>query len=178
MDRMTDIAIKDRLRDRINFRLVLLFAVVAAPIAWMMYIFLESEITHGIKDVGGYKQVDLKAMSSFDFNQTYGRLEDVPARWRDLDGQKVILYGEMWAPNTIAPELDQFDLCYSITKCCFSGPPQVQHFVKSRAIRGLLPYYSGLVKVKGTLHVDVKQGEGKIASVYQVDVESVEPAPG
>lgn len=161
---------------RINLRLVVFIAIIAAPVAWALYTFVRSEITHGIEDVGGgYKQVDLKAMSSFPFDQVHGTIEDIPKIWRDLDGQKVILYGEIWAPDSASPDLDHFDLCYSIAKCCFSGPPQVQHFVKSRVIRGTVPYYSGLVKVRGTLHVDVKQGEGKVASIYQLDVESVEP---
>jgi hypothetical protein len=74
------------------------------------------------------------------------------------------------------PRISNFDLCYSIAKCCFNGPPQVQHFVKSTVVNGKkVPYYDGLVRVTGTLHVNVKTDElGKVASVYQLDVERVD----
>jgi hypothetical protein len=88
----------------------------------------------------------------------------------------VILYGEI-APTTFASRsLNQFDLVYSVQKCCFSGQPQIQHFIQSQMKDGgQAPYYSGLVKAKGTLHVDVKHDQGKVASVYQFEVESLEP---
>ena len=84
----------------------------------------------------------------------------------------------MWNKQAAGPEVPQFQLCYSIAKCCFSGPPQVQHFVDSTVVNGgSVPYYSGLVSVTGTLHVNVKvdQEVGKVVSVYQLDVERVEP---
>jgi hypothetical protein len=92
-----------------------------------------------------------------------------------LDGKKVVLYGEMWAPDSASPDLDHFELCYSRAKCCFSGPPLVQHFVKSKAMKGTVEYDGGLVKVKGILHVNIIPGVEKIASIYQLQVESVEP---
>ena len=111
-----------------------------------------------------------------DEDQTDGKVTDVPPQWRALDGKRVQLEGEMWAPNSASPKIPTFDLCYSIAKCCFNGPPQVQHFVKSTVVEnGRVPYYSGLVKVTGVLHVDVKKSpEGKVGSVYQLDVERVE----
>ena len=176
---MTQVAspIKPSLYERINLRLVIFAAVLLVIVGYPLYLYLDSEFTGGIKDAGnGYTQVDLKAMSSFAFDQVHGTNNDVPKKWRDLDGKKVVLYGEMWAPDSAGDELDHFDLCYSIAKCCFSGPPQVQHFVKSRATKQALPFYSGLVKVSGTLHVDVKPAQDKVGSVYQLDVDNVEPA--
>jgi len=155
--------------------MVIFSVVVLLMVGYPLYIYIDSEVSGGVKTVaGGYKEVDLKAMSSFDFDQVNGQLNDVPQRWRNLNGQKVILYGEIWAPDSASPDIDHFDLCYSIAKCCFSGPPQVQHFVKSKATKGPVPFYSGLVKVIGTLHVDVKSGEGRVGSVYQLDVENVQ----
>jgi hypothetical protein len=175
---MTDMAaVKIPLYERINLRLIVFAAVIMFVVGYPMYLYLDSELSGGIKNAGnGYKQVDLKAMSSFTFDQDHGTVNDVPKKWRELDGQKVVLYGEMWAPDSASDQVDHFDLCYSIAKCCFSGPPQVQHFVKSHAKTEPVPFYSGLVKVEGTLHVDVKSSGDKVASVYQLDVEKVEPA--
>src|SRR5450432_2525190 len=175
---MTDIStpVKIPFRERLNFRLIIFLLVVGTPLVWVMYTFLNAELTHGIQDAGnGYTHVDLKAMSTFAIDQTNGRIDDVPEMWRKLDGKKVILEGEIWAPDSASAELNHFDLCYSITKCCFSGPPLVQHFVKSKPSQGTVSFYNGLVKVKGTLHVSIIPGGDKIASIYQLDVESVEP---
>jgi len=169
------------LLDRINFRMIIFAAVVALLVGFPVYVYLESAITGGIKNVGnGFKEVDLKAMSSFPFDQSHGTIEDIPKKWRDLDGQKVVVYGEMWQPMEAGDgRVKNFDLCYSIAKCCFSGPPQVQHFVKSNVKDGKNVYaYPNLVKVVGTLHVNVvydKEG-GKVSQVYQLDVEDIQPA--
>jgi len=72
-------------------------AVVALLVGYPVYVYLDSVITGGIKDVGnGFKEVDLKAMSTFPFDQQNGAVQDIPEKWRALDGQKVVLYGEMW----------------------------------------------------------------------------------
>ena len=73
-------------------------------------------------------------MSTFPFDQNNGAIDDVPEQWRALDDQKVILYGEMW--NDIAPATSSTasSSCYSIAKCCLSGPPQIQHFVHSKVV--------------------------------------------
>jgi hypothetical protein len=166
------------LSQRINMRMIVFAVVLLLPIGFIVYDFVDFAITGGVKDVGGgFKQVDLKAMSSFPLDQVNGRLEDIPKKWRDLDGQKVILYGEMWQPLAASDnDVKAFDLCYSITKCCFNGPPQVQHFVRSRVVPGRsLSYYPNLVKVTGTLHVHVTQDAGRVGSVYQLDVENIEP---
>jgi len=169
------------LLDKINVRMIVFAVVVLTLIGYPMYIYLESAITGGVKDIGnGFKEVDLKAMSNFPFDQVRGTTEDVPKKWRDLDGQKVVLYGEMWQAFSAGDgSVKGFDLCYSIAKCCFSGPPQVQHFVKARVVPGRNLYqYPNLVKVVGTLHVNVVQDKegGKVSQVYELDVEDIQPA--
>ncbi len=172
-------AIKVPLSERINVRMLVFIGVLALIVGYPVYILIDAQVSGGIRNVaGGYKQVDLKAMSSFNFDQANGNLNDIPEKWRDLNGQKVVLYGEMWQPYSANNEVAGFDLCYSIAKCCFSGPPQVQHFVQSKVTNGKsVEAYDGLVKVTGTLRVDVKKDReaGKVVSVYQLDCDSVEP---
>jgi len=161
----------------LNVRVILFVLVVGAIISAPVYIYLQSTLTRGISaGPGGYLSVDLKSMSTFPFDQNYGKLEDVPAIYRNLDGKKVVLLGEMYVADATGSELKKFDLVYSIQKCCFSGPPQVQHFVKATPVDDKpLPYYGGTVRVKGTLKVDVTNEAGKVTSVYHVAVESIEP---
>jgi hypothetical protein len=88
-----------------------------------------------------------------------------------------MLVGEQYlGSRSRGPQLE-FDLVYSIAKCCFQGPPQIQHFVKCRALPGKkIETYIGLVKAVGILHVGVQVENGRVASVYRMDVESVEPS--
>ena len=169
---------KAPLRERINFRMVFFIGFMALLVGYPVYVLIDMKVTGGVKQMaGGYTYVDLKAMSTFAFDQANGTINDVPARWRELDGKKVILHGEMWEPQGAGPTVSDFQLVYSIAKCCFSGPPQIQHFVHATAMPDAkLGYYEGTVEVRGVLHVDVKKDQGRVTSVYQLDVESVQPA--
>jgi len=161
--------------DRINPRLIVFVIVMLAVIGYPVYLFVDEAVSGGIHDRGGYKDVNLQAMSTFSFDQVNGTLDQIPQKWRDLDGKRVVLQGEMWAGQNAADELNRFDLVYSKTKCCFSGPPQVQHFVKASVVGGKrVPYYDTMVRVTGTLHVDVKRNETGVESVYSLEVERVE----
>jgi len=160
----------------INPRIAVFGLVVLCIFGFLFYLWLQVAATHGVTARGDAFEVDLKSMSTFPFDQKHGTTEDVPPRYRELDGKKVILIGEMWAPNASGPRLDNFDLVYSIAKCCFSGPPQIQHFIKSTKPGDPVPFYDGLVRVTGTLSVKVtKDPDGKITGIYHVNVESVDP---
>jgi hypothetical protein len=173
---------KGPLSERINLRMVIFFAVILIPIGYVVYLFADTWITHGIWDAkddryGSYKKVDLKAMSLFQLNQISATDADIPPEYRALDGKRVMLVGEQYFGNTARGPLLEFDLVYSIAKCCFQGPPQIQHFVKCKAVPGKkIESYMGLVKVVGTLHVGVQVDNGRVSSVYRMDVESAEPA--
>lgn len=160
-----------------NWRMALFVAICLYLIGYPTYLYLDSVITGGISRHGDLIVVDLKSMSDFEMNQIDGTSADIPERFRDLEGKRVMLGGEMWVPNNAAGELGKFDLVYSISKCCFSGPPKIQHFVKATVAQGRrVEYHEGLVNVLGTLHVGVQSSEGRVQSVYRVDVERVDPA--
>lgn len=173
---------KRPLSERINLRMVIFFAVILIPIGYMVYLFADTWRSHGIWDqkdarYGSYKKVDLKAMSLFSLNQIQATDADIPAEYRALDGKRVMLVGEQYLRGTSRGQQLEFDLVYSIAKCCFNGPPQIQHFVKCKAMPGKdIDTYVGLVKTVGILHVGVQIENGRVSSVYRMDVESVEPA--
>ncbi|MGC4030523.1 MAG: hypothetical protein QM754_02075 [Tepidisphaeraceae bacterium] len=162
----------------LNARVIIFVLFFGAIFGIPAYMGLKEYFTQGVSQrADGSFEVDLKAMSLFPLDQQNGRTEDVPERFRALDGKKVSLVGEMWAPNASSDRVGSFDLVYSIAKCCFSGPPQVQHFVKSTPTKAGtgMPFYSGLVRVTGTLTVDVQRDADKVSSVYRLSVDSVDP---
>ncbi len=172
---MTTIA-KQPWSQRVNLRLIAMAAIVLGLVGFPVYYYIRESVTGGIINRGDYVEVNLKAMSNFPFDQTNGKFEEIPEQFRQLDGKRVLLEGEMYAPNSWAPQIGTFELVYSIQKCCLSGPPQIQHFVQSRVLNdGKVPFLPGLVRVLGTLHVDVQKDAGRVVSVYRLDVERVEP---
>lgn len=159
-----------------NARVVVFVLVALTLIGFPAYVFLDEKISGGVKDRGSFLEVNLKAMSSFEFDQDTGTQQDVPERWRALSGKRVMLTGEMWQPQMAAGEISEFELVYSISKCCLSGPPKIQHFVLGSVKDGArVGYYQGLVEVVGTLKVDVERSEGKVTRVFSLAVESVKP---
>jgi hypothetical protein len=164
---------------RINWRIAIFGAVVCAMVGVPFYIWADEVITGGIHNHGDYKEVDLKAMSTFDMDQMNATTNDIPAKWRSLEGQKIMAIGEMWAPHSSDNgRLDYFQLVYSKTKCCFSGPPLAQHFVDGNVVKGSHVYYWDVpVKVWGTEHTWIRKDPqtGVIKSIYHFDVDKVEP---
>ncbi len=163
---------------RINFRIIVFVGVILLIAGVPIYMWLDEAFTGGIHDRGAYKEVDLKAMSLFDMDQYSATMKDIPEQFRQLEGKDVMMVGEMWQPHSAGGDtLSYFQLVYSKTKCCFSGPPLAQHFVDGNVVNGSSVYYFDVpVKVRGKLHVNIRKNDaGKIQSIYHVDVNSVEP---
>jgi hypothetical protein len=170
---------KPSLIRRINLRMVLIAGLVLFVVGAPFSIWLRQFVTGGIIKHSDYYEVNLKAMSSFDLDQVNGQPSDIPAKFRALEGKRVLLVGEMWDPHGAGDDsLSYFQLVYSKTKCCFNGPPLAQHFVDSFVNKGKTAYYYGwgMVDVWGTLHVKFRRDPGGvIKSVYAVDVDEVDP---
>jgi hypothetical protein len=164
-------------RGAVNFRLIFLLAVLCAPVVWLMWVFTSSAMSGGVVDRGDYLEVDLKWISSFEMDPANATDQSVPKQFRDLDGKRVLLVGEMYKPNVANGSIADFDLVYSISKCCVTSSPKIQHFVQSAVVPGKsVGYYNGLVKAIGKLHVGVQKQGGRVSSVYRFDVESVDPS--
>jgi hypothetical protein len=162
-------------RSRVNLRLCVFLAIIAAPFIWGTYVGARYFINGGIQDMGDYKKVDLKALGFFNFDQRDGAMTDVPDKFRKLDGQRVMLEGFMYSPNS-ASRLHDFQFVYNVTKCCFNGPPLVQERVFAHCAPGKsLRYVPDYVRLVGVLHVNVvKDSAGIITSVYTMDVQKAE----
>lgn len=157
-------------RSKINVRLFLFIAVISAPFIWATYAGARLLLNGGIEDMGSYKKVDLKALGYFNFDNVHGTIDNVPPRYRKLDGQKVALEGFMWSPSSAMRSRD-FQFVYNIAKCCFNGPPLVQERVFAHSPTAL-PLTGDFVRLIGTLHVKIEKNEdGTITSVYTMDVD-------
>src|SRR3982751_4868755 len=91
-------AYKPPLSQRINFRMIIFVGVILCLVGAPAYIYFDSIISGGVHNRGDYLEVDLKAISNFPFDQNNGRITDVPKAWRDLDGKRVTLEGEIVSP--------------------------------------------------------------------------------
>jgi hypothetical protein len=164
----------------VNVRLIVLLALVAAPFLYFAFVMVRDMVTGGVISHGDYAEVDLKSMGNFYFDPSKDGIESVPERFRNLDGKRVMLEGEMFAPNEAADDVRRFELVYNIAKCCFGGPPKVQERVFAKVpekMQGVPNYqYRSPVRVTGKLHVKIIKGtDGVVAALYTMDVENVEP---
>jgi hypothetical protein len=169
--------VKIPLRERLNFRIIIFAAVVLFLIGTPVYIFVKESVTGGIETVGDLKKVDLKAMGNFPFDEVNGTVDDIPQRYRELDGQKVQLEGEVFDDTEAGDRMTRFQLVYSIAKCCFGGPPKVQERVWVQVPPDMkVPNLTGnFAKVSGTLKIDLNRQEGKATQVYVMNMDKLEP---
>jgi len=164
-----------RRRPRINARLIVFLAVISFPFLYILYSVIDANVYGGIHDRGTYKEVDLKALGFYEFDGMHGTLDDVPEKWRGLDGKRVQLTGFMWDPYS-SEYVRNFQFVYNITKCCFNGPPLVQERVFAHIPDNMppAPNYGNFVTLTGILHVKVENPDGgKVIAVYTIDVEKI-----
>jgi hypothetical protein len=148
--------------------------VLAVLLAWLGYAYLHLFTTAGMEAHGIYPHVNLKEMGNFRFDETRGTVNDVPTLYRDLDGHKVQLVGQMYVDDTAALAVDHFQLVYSIQNCCFGGPPRVQERVFAHVAGARVGVVDGLARVVGILHVRAVAQGGRVTSLYDLDVQTVE----
>jgi hypothetical protein len=163
---------------RINYRMITIIVVFSFLVGYPVFTFVKAQMNHGVEHDGDLYRVDLKAMGNFAFDDVNGTIANVPKQFRDLNGKKVALEGFMWNGSTSGDQVSEFQFVYNITKCCFNGPPRVQErifaFVPEKADVNYYGYSE--CRLIGTLHVKVQKDDGgKVASVYTIDVNRVEP---
>jgi hypothetical protein len=166
---------------RINLRAAAFAAIVLLVVGYPVYRLIEAQWHLDREDrqedaVGAFTEINIKYLTDFPMDQIKGTNDDIPAKWRQMDGKRVLFVGEMVPGHTMAGFSD-FELVYSTTPRS-RVEPQIQHFIKCRVPLGkTVEYHPGLVAVKGTLHVGVTRDGGgeRISSVYRLAVESVEP---
>jgi len=165
--------------ERVNVRLVAFVLVVSLPFVWIIGSAVMHSLNHGITDHGDFKDVDLKSLGNFSFDDVSGTEAQIPKDFLALNGQRVRLTGFIFQPQRTEGSDWRFQFVYDVNKCCFNGPPQVQERVFAYA-KGEPPEVSGLAEVFGNLNVRLIRSpdSGKVTSVFDLDVESVKPVQG
>lgn len=164
-----------------NMRIVAFILIIGGLVGALTYPFIHSAVTRGIEaQSDGSLKIDLQHISLFEFDPMNGKLEDVPADFRKLDGKRVEFYAEI-APPTFGPKTDPkaFELVFSVAKCCMTTSPKVQHFVQTRmADNGKFESSGGQVRVRGIFHVKITHDAdtGKANGIYHFDCDQMEPA--
>ncbi len=160
----------------INVRIVLFIGIILCVVGFPIYHLVRQNLSGGITNHGDYLAVDLKALGFFELSQSNPSMDDIPSKYRALDGKRVGLEGFMYSTTQAGDMISEWQLVYNIQKCCFNGPPKAQERVFAATRKGkLVDYANGMVRMIGTLHVDVKKDtSGAVSTVYTMDVEKIE----
>ena len=130
---------------------------------------------HAAPKPGETVEMSIKELGNFDYDQEKGG--NIPPDVKALAGSTVRLRGYM-IPMDQAENITQFALVPDLFACCFGQPPQVQHTVVSHWPAGkAVSYFADEILVEGKLKVQEKKDDGFIVSVFEVDINSVKPAP-
>jgi hypothetical protein len=166
---------------RFNARTLVALAAIALPVVWFTSAFVEAVVYGGVHRHEGYTDVDLQALGRFPFNSDTGTIEEVPSKFRALDGQRVVMTGFMYNQLAAGPRVHNFEFVYNLQKCCFGGPPKVQERVFARCPgHTSVPYTYELRRLTGILHVKIDRDaiSGGVTSVYTLNVEKSERVKG
>jgi hypothetical protein len=120
-------------------------------------------------------ELTVRELSDFPLDQVNGAVADVPIRWRNLDGQRVALVGNLWAPT-----VDSSGTCIQFQLTCQVDertPPAAQRFVSCSTVQPMPEWTSTMdvVRATGILRINIVHKNGVIASVFSLDVDRLEP---
>lgn len=100
MTQVMSYGVKPSIGRRINVRMITVVAVFGLLVGFPVYTFVKAQLNGGVEHTSYGEKVDLKAMGNFPFNESNGTVNDIPLKFRALDGKQVILQGFVYAPNS------------------------------------------------------------------------------
>jgi len=128
---------------------------------------------HAPPQPGEVRTMEIRELGNFEYDPKVGG--NIPADVQALSGMKVRLHGYM-APLSNAAQFTDFLLVPSLFNCCFGQPPQVQHTIVCHTVSSKgITYSPDEVRVEGTLKIDEKKDDGFCVSVFDLEVDSVQP---
>ncbi|HZL37014.1 MAG TPA: hypothetical protein VFC78_16965 [Tepidisphaeraceae bacterium] len=161
---------------RLNVRLIVFLSILVIPVLWFEYRLLNPVDAGGVQQHVGWARVDLKALGNFPFDPYSGGIEQVPARFRQLDGKRVVLEGFMAYPS-VGDNFRDFQFVYNLRRGSTKAP-QVQErvFVHCPSDRKVA-YINDFARLTGILHVKIIRdpNTGQVVALYEMDMEHVEP---
>lgn len=160
-------------------RIAIVVGALALVVGWPVYSFISERVTGGVHDRGSYKEVDVATLASFKLNMRSGTIDDVPARFRALDGQRVRVRGFV---HSIVESDGVWTKAFLLASRYQSqwGPgsldaqERVSVFVPDG--RKISVEANKYYWVTGTMHVKVLRDERDgIYRVFAVDLDELEP---
>jgi hypothetical protein len=103
----------------------------------------------------------------------------IPESIRKLDGQRIFVEGFMLPIGYEKDRLAEFILVRDMPGCCYGGPPNAHEWVKA-VVKSpkLTTEMDHPVRVRGIFRVGVERQGGYLSSIYRLDAETAEVAPG
>jgi hypothetical protein len=131
---------------------------------------------HPLPKPGETLEMSIKELGNFEFDAENGTTP-IPPDVQNLSGSTIRLRGFM-IPMDQAESISQFALVPSLFACCYGQPPQIQHTIVVNCPKGkAVSYYPDEIVVQGKLTVEEKKDDGFIVSLFEVEANSVKPAP-
>jgi hypothetical protein len=115
------------------------------------------------------------ASPGFSFDPENGKLADIPAEIRRLDGRVMAVEGYM-IPIDQAEDIRRFALIPQLSGSGWPPPPSINQVVVANSPHGL-KYNPERIRVFGRLHVRVTTDEGFIVGIYDMDVQGLTTVP-
>jgi hypothetical protein len=140
-------------------------------VGFLIYKIVTSQ--HGFETQGQVYQVDLKQLGEFQFDDLTGTINDIPPRFRDLDGRQIALEGFIFPLTAESNKIRDFQFVYNVQS---HSPPRVQQRVFCHVVDGTIDAFTDEVRITGTFHIPLNKDKdtGKIVTVYTMDVNRVE----
>jgi hypothetical protein len=136
----------------------------------------EQRTPHPAPQKGQTLELEIKQLGNFNYDAQKGG--NIPDDVKRLDGVTLRTRGFMM-PLDQADSITDFALVPSLFSCCFGQPPQVQHTIVVHCPKGkAISYYPDELTVEGTLTVkEIKDDDGYILDIFEMQARSVRPAP-
>jgi len=135
----------------------------------------EKRVPHPAPKPGQVQEMSIKELGNFEYDAEHGG--NIPKDVKGMSGSVVKLRGYM-IPMDQAERISTFALVPSLFACCFGQPPQIQHTIVVKCAEGkAVSYFPDEISVEGKLKVEEQKDDGYIVSVFQMDANSVKPAP-
>jgi hypothetical protein len=124
---------------------------------------------------GQVTELQIKDLGNFDYDIEKGG--NIPADVKRLNCTKFRTRGYMITLDQ-AKAITEFALVPSLFACCFGQPPQIQHTLVVHCPKGkAVTYFPDEISVEGIIKVEEKKDDGYIVSIFEIDAQSVKPAP-
>lgn len=101
----------------------------------------------------------------------------IPSAIRELDGERVVIFGYMIPLDYHRKKVRKFFLSATLSGCCFGNTPKLNEIIEVEMAEGIRLFAHKWVKVTGRFGVgETLDLSGAVANIYRLDGDSVDGA--